>query len=109
MLRKHRSYFIDEKISYVHSELELEILNQMINILTLKSQLFFTTHNINILEMNLPIHSFTLLKKDPNIEVVYPSDYLKRNDRTIVNAIKNDVFNALTNTSLLDDLDGVLD
>ncbi|MCK5780583.1 MAG: ATP-binding protein, partial [Psychrilyobacter sp.] len=57
--KKRGLFFIDEKISYVHSELEMEILNQMINLMKPKSQLFFTTHNTDILEMNLPIHSFT--------------------------------------------------
>lgn len=107
-IRKNRGlYFIDEKISYVHSELEIEILNQMINLMDSKSQLFFTTHNTDILEMNLPIHSFTFFKKDEKIEAVYPESIYKRNDRSIINAVKNDVFNTIPKTDLLYELEEV--
>jgi len=107
-IRKNRGlYFIDEKISYVHSELELEILNQMINLMDSKSQLFFTTHNIEILEMNLPIHSYTFLKKQEEIEVVYPETIFKRNDRSIKNAVENDVFDTIPKVDLLYELEEV--
>lgn len=36
----------------------------MIDLLRPNGQLFFTTHNADILDMNLPKHSFTFLRKD---------------------------------------------
>lgn len=35
-----------------------------INFLKFNTQLFFTTHNLEILTMDLPLHCFTFLKKD---------------------------------------------
>lgn len=56
-------------------------------------QLFFTTHNLNLLEMDLPVHSFTFLRKDSTIEPIYPKDLIKKNDISLRNAVRNDVFN----------------
>ncbi len=77
----------------------------MINLMDSKSQLSFTTHNTDILEMNLPIHSSTFFKKEEKIEVVYPESIYKRNDRSIINAVKNDVFNTIPKTDLLYELE----
>ena len=46
-------------------------------------QLFFTTHNTGVLDMNLPKHAFTFLQKDLNnkdrpISFVSSSSLLKR-------------------------------
>lgn len=38
----------------------------MIDKLTDRKQLFFTTHNTEILDMQLPKHTFSFLKKDVN-------------------------------------------
>ncbi len=109
---KSRPYYIDEKFSHAQSDLEVNILNLMIDLLRKDSQLFFTTHNTDILEMNLPVHSYTFLKKEDNIEVIYPSKTLKRNDGSLVNAVKNDLFNTIPNTDylyeILDDIQEVI-
>ncbi|WP_295754838.1 hypothetical protein [uncultured Holdemanella sp.] len=56
------------------SYIEKEILSLMIN------QLFFTTRNLDILNLPLCKHSFNLLKKDDQgISVVNVADYLKKN------------------------------
>lgn len=94
---KYGFYYCDEKFSFVHSEVEKAILNIMISRLPQNQQLFFTTHNTDILDMNLPKHSFTFLKKykvddDYVIECVYPSDYLKRNTDSLKLAAENDLF-----------------
>lgn len=90
-------YYCDEKFSYVHSDVEKAILNIMISKLHQNHQLFFTTHNTNILDLNLPKHSFTFLKKykvddEYVIDCVYPSDYLKRNTDSLKLAAENDLF-----------------
>lgn len=52
----------------------------MIDFLKPNTQLFFTTHNLEILNMDLPIHCFTFLKKSEKIEVVYVSEYIDKDD-----------------------------
>lgn len=104
-------YYCDEKFSYVHSEVEKAILNIMISKLPQNHQLFFTTHNTDILDLNLPKHSFTFLKKykvDDNyvIDCVYPADYLKRNTDSLKLAAENDLF---LSSPDLDDLYTLLD
>lgn len=86
-------YYCDEKFSFIHSTLEKAFLSTMIDLLHPNSQLFFTTHNHEILNMNLPKHSFTFLRKNPLIEAVYPSDFIKKDDRSLYNAVANDIFN----------------
>lgn len=104
MSKGTRPFYIDEKFSHVQSDLEVAFLSLMIEILNPKSQLFFTTHNTDILEMDIPVHSFRFLKKLENVELIDPSKIIKKNDRSLANAMKNDVFNTLPSTNLLDDL-----
>lgn len=55
------------------SYIEKEILSLMIN------ELFFTTHNLDILDLPLCKHSFNFLKKDDQgISIVNAADYLKK-------------------------------
>lgn len=95
-------YYCDEKFSYVHSDLEKAFLNVMIHGLKNGEQLFFTTHNSDILDLPLPKHSFIFLKKDMRneeepIKCVYASDYLKRNTDSVRRAIDNDLFSTAPN------------
>ena len=70
------------------------------------SQLFITTHNSDVLDMNLPKHSFTFLRKDSEgtIKAAYASDYLKKNTASLKNAVINDVFSTAPRLNLLDEL-----
>lgn len=86
-------YYCDEKFSYIHSDIEKAILSLMIDFLKPNTQLFFTTHNLEILDMDLPVHCFTFLKKSEKIEVVYASEYINEDNIFLGEAIKNDVFN----------------
>lgn len=66
------------QISYpkkiVSSYTEKEIVSLMIN------ELFFTLHNLDILDLPLCKHSLNFLKKeDQGISVVNVADYLKKN------------------------------
>lgn len=90
-------YYCDEKFSYIHSDLEKAILSLMIECLHPNDQLFFTTHNTNILDMNLPKHAFTFFCKDVNnsecpISCVSASQILKRNTDSLKKAVENDMF-----------------
>ncbi len=99
-------YYCDEKFSYVHSDIEKVFLSVMINKLKEDEQLFFTTHNLDILDLPLPKHSYTFLKKDMNymecpIRCLNAADYLKRNTDSLRNAVENDLFSTAPNLSLI--------
>ena len=89
--------YCDEKFPYVHSDIEKASLSLMIDLLPPNSQLFFTTHNTDILDMNLPKHSFTFMCKDVRnvdspITSIEASSLLKRNTDSLKNAVENDMF-----------------
>lgn len=89
----HGFYYCDEQFSFIQSDIEKAVLSLMISLLKVNTQLFFTTHNLDILEMKLPIHSFIFLRKDDKIEIVHPEDKIKKNDISLKNIVKNDVLN----------------
>ena len=81
----------------------------MIEHLQEDEQLIFTTHNTDMLDLNIPKHSYAFLSR--NIEgdeiktsVMYASDVLKRNTDSIRCAAANDVFSSIPDESLLDSL-----
>ena len=78
----------------------------MISLLKPNSQLFFTTHNLDILDLSLPKHSFNFLKKemleyDQIISVINAADYLKKSTDSLRNAVDNDLFSVSPNLDLL--------
>ncbi|MEL3906377.1 MAG: ATP-binding protein [Treponema sp.] len=85
-------YYCDEQFSFIQSDVEQTILSLMISMMKPNTQLFFTTHNLDILEMTLPLHSFTFLRKNNKIEVIHPETTIKKNDISLRNAVKNDIF-----------------
>ena len=94
---KNGFYYLDEKFVYVHSDIERELINVMIANLQYNEQLFITTHNLDIANINLPKHAFTFLIKeedscDVKIRCVSASDKLKKSTDSLKNAIDNDVF-----------------
>lgn len=91
--------YCDEKFSHIHSETEKAFLSVLIECMKDDSQMFFTTHNTDILDMNLPKHTFAFLRRgtdeDAMINCVYASEYLKKNTESLRNAVENDLFAAL--------------
>ena len=98
-------YYCDEKFPYIHSDIEKAILALMIDFLKTNTQLFFTTHNIEVLNMDLPVHCFTFLKKREKIEVVYASEYIDEDNIFLIEAIKNDVLNVAPYLDLIYELE----
>ena len=98
LIQHHYSfYYCDEKFPYIHSDIEKAILSLMIEYVGSNDQLFFTTHNTEILDMNLPKHAFTFLRKDADdadcpITCVDAASVLKRNTDSLKNAVANDLF-----------------
>lgn len=99
-------YYCDEKFSYIHSDIEKAVLALMIDSIRPNEQLFFTTHNTDVLDMNLPKHSFTFLRKtlDDNghrISCVSASSLLKRSSDSLKNAVENDMFSTAPMVDLI--------
>lgn len=96
-------YFCDEKFSHVHTDIEKAFLSVMVDLLKPNQQLFFTTHNLDILEMEFPLHSFAFLRRDDasdhQITSTFASEYLKKNNISLRNAVENDLFSTIPSTS----------
>ena len=104
-MKEHRCgfYYCDERFSYVHSEVEKAVLAVMLELLGEGEQLIFTTHNMDMLSLPLPKHTYAFLKKtvtDSGIEIttVNASDYLKRNTDSLRKATENDMFSVFPDT-----------
>ena len=109
---EHRNsfYYCDEKFSYIHSDIEKAILAVMIGALRAGDQLFFTSHNLDILDLPLPMHAFSFLRKDINneqktIECITASSLLKRNTDSLRCAVENDLFSTAPATDLIYELE----
>ncbi|WP_386698116.1 hypothetical protein [Lonepinella sp. MS14436] len=99
------TYFLDEKMAYSHSELEQAMVNLIIQTMGRYSQFIYTTHNYDVLDMNLPVHSFLFVRKeDDSAEFVQPETLFKKNDRSLLNYIQNNIFYTIPDTSLIDEL-----
>ena len=90
-------YLIDEQFSYVNSDVEEAMLSTMVSMLGANEQLFFTTHNANILSLGYPFHSFYFLKKigengKKTVKVSCASEVENRNNVSPKSLLDNDVF-----------------
>ncbi|HHT67322.1 MAG TPA: ATP-binding protein [Erysipelotrichaceae bacterium] len=106
---KNGFYFVDEQFSYVNSDIEIACLSKMISLLGDSEQLFFTTHNTEILNLNLPIHSFNFLVKEKNedgvqIKWLNASQFEKRNNVRIKNLYDNNYFDISPNVNPIFDI-----
>lgn len=98
-------YYIDEQMAYCHSEMEQAVLNLLVDYLSDNAQLFYTTHNFDIIELNFPVHSHYIFKKEANsAQIINVHDHFKKNDRGLLNYVKNNAFRTLPDTSGIDDL-----
>ena len=104
-------YYCDELFSYVHSDVEKAFLSVMISKLKGEQQLFFTTHNTDVLDMQLPKHTFCFLKKDiydeEPIKCVEASKFLKRNTDSLRHAVENDLFSIAPNLELIYEIENI--
>lgn len=98
-IKKHHNgiYFIDEQFSYVNSDVEEAVLATMVSLLGPNEQLFFTSHNANILNLRFPFHSFYFMKKEVLnnkrvITVSCASETENRNNVSPKSILDNDIF-----------------
>ncbi|WP_345907531.1 hypothetical protein [Sphaerochaeta sp. UBA5849] len=104
MAKQNGFYYCDEKFSYIHSDMEREALAKMVEKLGEDGQLFFTTHNTDILDMSFPKHSYCFLKKEQigdtcTIRCINADDFLKRNTDSLKCAVENDLFSTAPDVS----------
>ena len=103
-------YYCDEHFSYIQSDIEKRIFGIMLDRIGDDEQLIFTTHNTDMLDLNLPKHSYVFLRKHLEegvyqVSAVSASDVLKRNTDSLRCAVENDVFASLPQDSLLNELE----
>ncbi|MCR5033725.1 MAG: DNA repair protein Rad50 [Lachnospiraceae bacterium] len=111
---KNCFYYCDEHFSYIQSDIEKRIFGLMVEKLGRNEQLIFTTHNTDMLNLNLPKHAFAFMKKEIYDDkyitsVTFASDLLKRNTDSVKCAMENDVFGSIPDDSLLDELEELVD
>ncbi|EDW4372102.1 ATP-binding protein [Salmonella enterica subsp. diarizonae] len=99
------TYFLDERMAFVHSELERTLITLIISKLKVNSQFFYTTHNSDIFKLDLPIHSYVFIKKqDDKSFFIDASIHLKKNDRNLYHYVENDVFGMLPDLSFIEEI-----
>ena len=102
MLRRNGFYYIDEKFCFVQSDIEKTVLSVLTQLLGDDQQLFFTTHNTDVLDMNFPKHTYSFFRKDVRniqqpISLISASKYLKKQSDSLRNAVENDLFSCTPN------------
>lgn len=105
--KESKLYYCDEHFSYIHSDIEKRIFSIMVGKLKDNEQLFFTTHNLDMLELNVPKHTFAFLKRDFEgvSSVIFADALLKRNTDSVKCAFENDVFESAPDLTALDELE----
>ena len=105
-LKGNNLFYIDERLSHMHPELETYLARQAFFQKSQNAQLFFTTHDKEFLELNAPNTAYILFKRnrDGFNSVVCVSDKLNKNDRNLRNYYENDYFGTLPDYSVLDEL-----
>lgn len=90
-------YYADELFSFVNSDIEIACLTKMVELLGDGEQLFFTTHNADVMDISLPMHSYNFLKKikygnEFKVELLNASSFEKRNNVSVRHLYDNDCF-----------------
>ena len=98
-------YFLDEKMAFTHTELEKMMVTLIISKLCRYGQFIYTTHNYDILSLDLPTHSFTFTKKVEGLTTfVEATAKHKKNDRNLFSLVKNDCFGTIPDVSLIEEM-----
>ena len=106
----YRLQRLSAQIDASNQEIDIQYQTADIDAIGDDEQLIFTTHNTDMLDLNLPKHSYVFLRKHLEegvyqVSAVSASDVLKRNTDSLRCAVENDVFASLPQDSLLDELE----
>lgn len=99
-------FYIDERLSHMHPELEIYLARQAFLQKPKDAQLFFTTHDTELFDLNAPNASYMIFRRNSEgfNEVIFVSDKLSKNDRNLRNYYENDYFEVIPDYSVLDKL-----
>ena len=100
------TFYIDEFLAHTNPELEAYFIRNAFISKSEESQVFFTTHNIQILALNAPANTFMFFRRNAAgfNEIIYPADKISKNDRNLKGYYDNDYFGILPDYSALDTL-----
>ena len=99
-------FYIDERLSHMHPELEIYLARQAFFQKHKDAQLFFTTHDTEFFDVNAPLTSYILFKRNADgfNEAICVSNKLNKNDRNLRKYYENNYFGTLPDYSRLDKL-----
>lgn len=89
--------YLDDQSAFLNSDIGKAVLALMIEKLGDDCRLFVTTRNADALDMSLPRHCFTFLRKDSDghISAISASERLKDDTHSVRDAFENDVFSTV--------------
>lgn len=98
-------FFIDEQLAYSHSDLEKSVIELILQWIDKKDvQVFFTTHNKEILDIGLPPYNYLFTRKyneNSSIEVIHPEFEVIHKNRSLKGVVNEDIFAISPNLSSL--------
>lgn len=96
--------FADEQLPHSHIEMEAYFVMKAL-LVKRKGQMFYTTHNSELLSLNIPPQMVLLFRRNDDgfNEAIYVSERLKKNDRSIKGYYDNDFFGVMPDYSVLDE------
>lgn len=104
--------YIDEKMTNSHSKIEQQMIQIFITIIdNIDGQVFITSHNSDILNLNIPNYNFVLLKKNTDrsiTEAIQLEKFQKHNNRLWRKIVEDDVFSTAPVLDSLIDLQETL-
>lgn len=102
--RPQNTFYIDEQLAHMHSELEAYFIRKSILLKPFNCQLFITTHNLSIFDLNIPHNDFLFFNRNDAgyTETIYPTSVLTKNDRSLRNYYENDYFGVLPDYTVMD-------
>lgn len=88
--------YIDEQMAFSHSEIEQAITKIIMKWIANKNaQVFITTHNSAMLDIDLPTYNYSFIRRckdNKNIEVIHPELEIAHRSRSLRSMVEKDVF-----------------
>lgn len=101
----YHTIYIDEKLTHTHTEIEQQIIQIFISLIDrVDGQVFITSHNSDLLDLEIPNYNFILFKKNKDgsiTEVIEPEKFFKHQNRSLRRIVDEDVFST---SPILDNL-----
>lgn len=109
----YNTLYIDEKMSHSHSEIEQQVIQIFITLIDrIDGQVFVTSHNSDLLDMDIPNYNFILFKKNRDgtiTNVIEPEKVVKHQNRKLKRIVEEDVFSTAPILDSLIDLHDSID